>query len=148
MGSRDQLRAADADRERTAAHLQQALEEGRIGLHELDERLRDVYAARTFGDLDRVLADLPTPAPAAHSEVVPANSVNAPPSRHQENPKLAGWLATLWRVWFVVTMVSLVVWFVVSLATGSIVYFWPIWVGLPWGVANVALTILFPPRHR
>jgi hypothetical protein len=148
MGSRDQLRAADADRERAADRLRQALEEGRIGLHEFDERLREAFEAKTFGDLDRVTADLPTPAPVAHSEVMPAHSVNVPPSRHQENPKLAAWLSNLWRLWFVVTAVNLVVWFVVSLTTGSIVYFWPIWVALPWGVANVALTILFPPRHR
>ena len=41
----------DADRERAAARLQQALAEGRITLDELEERLAVVYAARYAADL-------------------------------------------------------------------------------------------------
>jgi hypothetical protein len=146
MGSRDQIRAADADRERAATRLREALEEGRLTLGELDERLRDVYAAKTFGDLDRVLADLPTPAPADRSEVVPATPVL--PSRHEANPRLPTWLSFLWRLWFVAVAVNLVVWFLVSLSTGQVVYFWPVWVAGPWAGANIALTILFPPSRN
>jgi hypothetical protein len=148
MGSRDQLRAADVDRERAAARLHEALEEGRIGLHELDDRLRDVYAARTFGDLDRVLADLPRTAPPEQSEVALVGSVSAPPSRHQENPKLPGWLSMSWRLWVVLVSVNLVIWFLASLSSGALLYFWPMWVAGPWAVANVGLMILFPPRYR
>jgi hypothetical protein len=146
MGSRDQIRAADADRERAATRLREALEEGRLTLGELDERLKEVYAARTFGDLDRVLADLPTPASAERSEVVPAAPV--PPSRHEANPRLPGWLSFSWRLWAVAVAINLVIWFLVSLSTRSVVYFWPMWVAGPWAAANVALMILFPPRHR
>jgi hypothetical protein len=142
------MRAADVDRERTAERLREALEEGRLSLHELDERLRDAYAAQTFADLDRVTSDLPDTRPAAQSEVMPVNAVKVPPSRHEANPRLAPWLSVLWRVWFVAVAVNLVVWFVVSLATGGLVYFWPIWVAGPWLAANVGLTILFPPGHR
>lgn len=52
-------RISDADRERAAARLNQALAEGRITVGELDERLSVVYAARFEADLRPPLADLP-----------------------------------------------------------------------------------------
>jgi hypothetical protein len=68
------VRISDADRERAAARLQEALAEGRITLDELEERLAVVYAARYEADLLPPFADLPggpvlpastaTPAPA------------------------------------------------------------------------------------
>lgn len=143
MGSRDQIRAADNDRERVASRLQEALEEGRLTLGDYDERLKDVYAARTFGDLDRVLADLPAPARGEHSQVA-----RVPPSRHEPNPRLPGWLSMSWRLWFAALVVSLTVWFVVSLITGTLVFFFPLVIAGPWAVANVALMIVFPPRHH
>jgi hypothetical protein len=54
-----QLRASDADRERVAEILRRAATEGRLSLHELDERLAVVYAARTYADLMPVTEDLP-----------------------------------------------------------------------------------------
>ena len=53
------IRISDADRERAAARLQQALAEGRITLSELEERLAVVYAARYAVDLQEPFADLP-----------------------------------------------------------------------------------------
>ena len=53
------IRISDADRERAAARLQQALAEGRITLSELEERLTQVYAARYAADLREPFADLP-----------------------------------------------------------------------------------------
>jgi len=58
------IRIADADRERAATRLNQALAEGRITLAELEERLTVVYAARYERDLVAPLADLPAAAPA------------------------------------------------------------------------------------
>lgn len=57
--SHRELRAADADRERVAAVLREAAAEGRLDLGELDERLGLVYAARTYGDLEPLIRDLP-----------------------------------------------------------------------------------------
>jgi hypothetical protein len=42
-----ELRAGDADRERVAERLRLALDEGRLNLHEYDERLQEAYAAKT-----------------------------------------------------------------------------------------------------
>lgn len=57
------MRASDADREKVAQVLHQAHGEGRLDLNELDERLGAVYAARTYGDLVPLTADLGVPAP-------------------------------------------------------------------------------------
>jgi hypothetical protein len=62
---RRELRASDADRERVANILNQALSEGRLDLTELDERLQKAYAAKTFGELAPLTADLPTGADSA-----------------------------------------------------------------------------------
>ena len=53
------LRASDADRDRVAAQLREHASTGRLSVDELDERLEAVFAARTLGDLEPPLADLP-----------------------------------------------------------------------------------------
>lgn len=55
------LRASDADRERVARVLHTAMGEGRITIEELDERLGQVYAAKTIDELAPITADLPDP---------------------------------------------------------------------------------------
>lgn len=56
---RRHLRVSDADREQAADLLRQAAGDGRITFDELDQRLEAAYAARTYGDLTEVTADLP-----------------------------------------------------------------------------------------
>ena len=61
------LRASDADRERVAEVLRDALAEGRLDMGEFEERLDAAYRARTYGELAPLTRDLPTggaPAPA------------------------------------------------------------------------------------
>lgn len=53
------LRASDADRERTAALLREHHAVGRLTAEEFDERLNKAFAAKTMGELDDLLADLP-----------------------------------------------------------------------------------------
>jgi Domain of unknown function (DUF1707) len=63
MEKRPALRASDSDRERVAECLRHATAEGRLFADELEERLEAVFSARTYGELDRLVADLPaTPA--------------------------------------------------------------------------------------
>ncbi|WP_093836696.1 DUF1707 SHOCT-like domain-containing protein [Streptomyces aidingensis] len=62
--SRRELRASDADREAVAERLREAAAEGRIDLEELQDRLDQVFAAKTYGELEPITADLP-PDPAA-----------------------------------------------------------------------------------
>ncbi len=60
MAHRGILRASDADRERIADRLRQAATEGRILPDELDERLGAALSARTYAELDALVADLPS----------------------------------------------------------------------------------------
>ena len=53
------LRASDADRERTAQLLREHHAVGRLTAEEFNDRLEQVFAARTLGELDELLADLP-----------------------------------------------------------------------------------------
>jgi hypothetical protein len=51
--------AATADRERTVGALRAGFAEGRLTQDELDERVAQAYAARTYADLWALTADLP-----------------------------------------------------------------------------------------
>jgi len=54
-----ELRASDADRDRTVAALEHHAAAGRLTLEELDERSERAYAARTLGELAELHTDLP-----------------------------------------------------------------------------------------
>jgi hypothetical protein len=103
------LRASDAERERTATTLREHTAAGRLTPEELSERLDAAYEARTVGELDALVADLPaTGAPAPKPAKRP---------EHDRMLHLVG-LAVL----ACVTCVG--VWF----ATGADGSFWPKWV--------------------
>jgi hypothetical protein len=51
--------AATADRERAVGVLRAGFAEGRLTQEELDERVAQAYASRTYGDLWALTADLP-----------------------------------------------------------------------------------------
>ena len=55
----DRLRASDADRDRVADALREHYAAGRLSADELDERLTTALNARTLGELNGVLTDLP-----------------------------------------------------------------------------------------
>src|SRR5205085_3062419 len=60
MTPRAVLRASDADREQIAERLRRAATEGRLHDDELEERLGAAFSARTYGELDTLVADLPS----------------------------------------------------------------------------------------
>lgn len=119
MDRREDQRAADTDREAVAGRLRQAVDEGRLDLYEYDERLRQAYTAKTYGELDRVLVDLPSAAPEPAS----------PPRR----PVVRPWLAAEWSGWARVVTICVAIWLFSVLASGGFTYFWPVWVAGPWG---------------
>ena len=53
------IRASDKDRERTAELLREHHAEGRLTPEEFDHRVDMTFTAKTVGDLDSLLADLP-----------------------------------------------------------------------------------------
>ncbi|MFF8288066.1 DUF1707 domain-containing protein [Streptomyces sp. NPDC016309] len=58
------LRASDADRDRIADILREALAEGRLDAEEHAERVDAVYRAKTVGELQPLVRDLPAARPA------------------------------------------------------------------------------------
>jgi hypothetical protein len=58
------IRASDAEREEAVACLQHHYTAGRLDHDELDARVEAAYAARTLGELEPLLLDLPREAPA------------------------------------------------------------------------------------
>jgi len=53
------LRASDAEREQIVSRLHKAATEGRIAAEELEQRVSAALKARTYGELDATVADLP-----------------------------------------------------------------------------------------
>jgi len=125
----DSIRVSDADRDRVTAQLRDHFAAGRITPDELDERLSAALNAKTFGDLRRIMADLPGPVPAPLGAAPP--SLRATPAwavrRHRPFPPLVllallaallipgtGWLLAafvnvillLWLVTFVVGVLA------------------------------------------
>ncbi|GGJ17852.1 DUF1707 SHOCT-like domain-containing protein [Streptomyces brasiliensis] len=71
-----ELRASDADRERVAEVLRDALTEGRLDMEEFEERLEATYKARTYGELTPLTRDLP----GAGAVAPPVVSLNKEPA--------------------------------------------------------------------
>jgi Domain of unknown function (DUF1707) len=138
---REELRAADSDRQFVAERLQAALNEGRLTLSEYDERLAQTYAARTYGELDRLLDDLPATITGRDS-VVPAQPSPAAPVPAAQDASPQGhrpshWLWAIWGSW----LTAVVVCTVIYLLTDPGGYFWPIWVAGPWGALLLLSTV-------
>jgi hypothetical protein len=110
-------RVGDADRNRTADLLKEAHAGGYLTLEEVDQRLSTALAARTRGELDRLVADLP---PEWRASQGPARPPAGPPGRRRPAPppELA-WLLPL-----VVVLAALVVLAVVT--RGAWFFPWPL----------------------
>ncbi|MBW0118321.1 DUF1707 domain-containing protein [Pseudonocardia sp. KRD-169] len=119
------MRASDADRSAVAQRLQFAVDEGRLDLSDYDERLRDAYAARTYGELEKLTSDLPAPTPA-----VPAVTDRLAVEKAEWRDE--------WRSWGGTAIVLVTIWGITSLATGSLIFFWPMFpIGI-WGAILLA----------
>lgn len=116
------MRASDADREKIVDQLRHAMNEGRLSLPEFDERLQQVYAAKTYGELAPLLSDLP-----AQRDSRPAPAKGIVPQ----------WVMIMWTPWVFVNILCVAIY----LATGA-GYFWPFWVAAPWGLALLIPTTI------
>jgi Domain of unknown function (DUF1707)/Domain of unknown function (DUF4190) len=72
---RGMMRASDADRDRVAELLNVAYSEGRLSRDEYDARLQSALSARTYADLDQLVADLPAARPATVTPVARTNAL-------------------------------------------------------------------------
>ncbi|WP_234390779.1 DUF1707 SHOCT-like domain-containing protein [Nocardia suismassiliense] len=120
MGA-ENVRASDADREKIVEQLRWAMDEGRLTLHEYDDRLQQVYAAKTYGELTPLLSDLPAQrgSRAAQAKPVPQ------------------WVVIMWTPWVFVNMLCLLIWAATGMGD-----FWPFWVAVPWGCALLIPTAI------
>ena len=115
VARRATLRASDADREAIAERLRHATAEGRLLAEELEDRLESVFTARTYGELDRVTADLPP----------------KPPERRRQ-PTFSHWLVPAVLIAVVLPVaIAVVVAAAVFLLTGAFTV-WLVWLVAGW----------------
>jgi len=140
MPDTPEIRASDADRERAADTLRAHCTAGRLTLDELSERLGEVYAARTMGDLDspagpfRQLPALPAPPPAPVSAAYPQQR---PPSRRP-----AGGLVIHFSAYVLGNLMLVMIW--ATTTPGG--YFWPMWPIMGGGAGVAAHFLAARPR--
>jgi hypothetical protein len=128
---RPDLRASDAEREAVVARLREHGAAGRLDVDELEERVGAAYAARTHGELARLLDDLPAlRGPLPQTQGAPRQAV-APGQRR---------LSDELRVFVGVNLLLVAIW-----ALSGAGYFWPVWVMIWWGAM---LAMRLPLRHR
>jgi hypothetical protein len=138
-----EMRASDADRDRISAVLREAHAEGRLPQEELLERLDAAYDARTYGELDRLVADLPPP----HRALAPLpRPVAAPVPRRPPGP--SRFLRANWWAWSGAVAINLVIWVLVAITGPEVPHFWPMWVAGPWGALLAVWTLADNDRRR
>src|SRR5215469_751250 len=121
------IRASDADRDRAAALLREHHAAGRLTAEEFSERLDRAFVAKTVGEIDALLKDLP----GIDLYRLPDAALTRQPRQMAVRSSGRGseaWRAA-WGVWLTVSAVCFVVWGLTS-APG---YIWPLWVAGPWG---------------
>ena len=134
------LRASDADRERTAQLLREHHAVGRLTAEEFEGRLEQVFEARTLGELDALLADLP----AIDLYQLPSAGIR-PTRRGGSGPRgsglesfAGGALLPAWDVprlaWASGTALAVVLWVVIALAAGGAAAWipWFLLIIIPW----------------
>jgi hypothetical protein len=148
------LRAADADRAAVATTLGRHMAAGRLTVDEYDERLSRAYAARTYGELAELTADLPATERGRGTEPVrqerPTPARACGPMTGQWGRQWGGGQCGVgswgggqspWRAWLSTAMIVVTIWAITSIASGAFLYFWPIWVIGPWGGVLLAQAI-------
>src|ERR1700755_491051 len=70
-------RASHEDRDRVVEMLRVSAGDGRLTAEELDERLEQAMTARTYGELGRLVADLPAAGPVMSPVTSPATAARA-----------------------------------------------------------------------
>jgi hypothetical protein len=123
-----ELRASDEDRDRTAGLLREHHALGRLNSDEFSERLDKTFAARTIGELEQLLKDLPR----MDLYRLPDSELTRQPKQAQPAVRPSGHMSGAWRsawgVYLTVNLVCLVVW-----ALSDFGYPWFLWVAGPWG---------------
>src|SRR5262249_20836223 len=84
------MRASDADRDAVVSDLSEHFQAGRLTAGELDERTGRALAARTWGELGELVADLPAARPPSRTPGAASSSApGRPPARRVAPPPIA-----------------------------------------------------------
>lgn len=139
MAAVPEMRASDGDRDKVAGELREHAAQGRLTMEEFSERLELVYQSRTYGELQKITADLPSTDFAA----APAKA-QAPAPAGRDDAVRKG-LKAAWGSWAMVVAICTVIWLMTS--PGD--YFWPMWVAGPWGAVLLVSSLFgFDPNRR
>ena len=123
-----QMRASDSDRDRVVDALREHGAAGRLTTEELEERTDLALAARTMGELDALLGDLP----------------GARDSQRAAARRQAAWagFSEHLRVYLMVMALLVTIWALTGMG-----YFWPVWPALGWGIGIVSHRACLPRRR-
>jgi hypothetical protein len=131
---RPEQRASDVDRDLVAEDLRDAFGEGRLDSDEYERRLQAVWEARTYGELDRLTADLPQP---LQREQRQAEEVQQHAVTERKKRELREYLDE-WQSWLGGAVIMIGIWGISSIASGELQNFWPIFpIGI-WGIILLA----------
>lgn len=123
--SQHDMRVGDAERDETAAQLGEHFAAGRLDHAEFAERTEQALSARTRGELDLVLTDLPA-LPVAVPPSTPSMTTDISPAQLSER---AEWRRSTLSTWVAFAVFFIILW----VATGA-GYFWPVFPILGWGI--------------
>jgi len=151
MAGAAKTRASDADRDRAADALREHLAAGRLTIEEFHERLDRAFAAKTLGELEQVMADLPTvdlgPLPSASLDRPAADPLLAGRRPVRPIPAGPGRLSPAWRAawgsWLGISLLFFVIW-LISGASGGL---WFLWVPGILGVLLLGRWLTGAPAH-
>jgi len=133
------IRASDADRDRTAALLREHHAAGRLTAEEFADRMDKALEAKTMGELDELLADLPAidlyQLPDASLRRAPPRSgqslLPADPDRSASPVKFTPAGVAI-GAWGVVTAALVAIWAVAAVIGGGTWFPWWALVAIPW----------------
>jgi hypothetical protein len=132
FGGDRELRVGNAERASLTEILRSAVDQGYIDLEEYEKRVDILMAAKTVGETEVVLADLPS-----YQRVLQAQAdAHVPEKLHTPE-----WIKWLWAGVSIPIGIVTGVWAFVFFLSGSHQYFWPIWVVIPLGVVASVLTV-------
>lgn len=127
---RPEQRASDVDRDLVAEDLRDAFGEGRLDNDEYERRLQAVWEARTYGELDRLTADLPQPLQRERRQAEEEQQKVVAERKKRE------WREYLdeWQAWAGAAVIMIGIWGISSIASGQPQNFWPVWPLGIWGL--------------
>jgi hypothetical protein len=132
FGGDGEMRIGNAERSSLTEILRASVDQGYIDLDEYEKRVDILMAAKTVGETEGVLADLPS-----YQRVLRAQEDAHVPEK-LDTPE---WIKWLWAGVAIPIGITAGIWAFVYFLSGSHQYFWPVWVVIPLGVVASVLTV-------